>query len=71
MDKQFAGRDLMKKIEDYAPQNPQEEKIKERSLRRMKHEHDVEQAEAVRAQQDAAHDRTKVFLWKQAERSGD
>lgn len=71
MDKQFAGRDLMKKIEDYAPQTPQEEKIKERSLRRMKHEHDVEQAEAVRARQDTAHDRAKVFLWKQAERSGD
>lgn len=66
LDKQFAGRDLMKKVEDYAPQSIQEEQIKERSLKKLKREEDLERAESVRARQDSKHARDKVFLWKQA-----
>ncbi len=71
LNKKFAGRNLMSKIEDFAPKNPQEEQIKEQSLRRIKREHDVEQAEAVRAHQDSQHNRISVLLWKQAKNRGD
>lgn len=71
LDTQFAGRSLMKKIEDYAPQSIQEEQIKERTLRNMKRDNDIEQSEAIRARQDEKTPRNKVFLWKQASRGGD
>jgi hypothetical protein len=71
LDTKFAGRDLMQKIHDYAPQNIREEDIKIRSLRALKREKRLEQSEAVRARQDAKMSRPKMFLWKQACRDGD
>lgn len=71
IDVKFAGRGLMKKVQDYAPQSIQEEDIKVRTLRELARDKRLEQGEEVRAQQDAKVSRVKRFLWKQAGRDGD